>query len=75
MYAKALQTGSKTYHFEKGRIFSLERNGFGDVITQVHMESTDERAMEKVWAQFHDIFTYGQREKLKEIHRAMGIRN
>lgn len=72
-YPRSLETGYKTYWIEDGRIFSHHKDGFGDVISQVHLELDDNWALEKIWAQMHDIFAFGKQTKLKEIKNALEI--
>lgn len=72
-YEKHLQIGRKNYYYdeETGKILSLEKNSFGDVITKVYLNTNDKDALEKVWAQFHDIYHYGRKSKVEELERAL----
>lgn len=73
MYPKVLETGRKTYYIETGRIFSIEDDGFGFTITHTYLTSDDQNVLERVWFQFHDIYTYGRESKQKEFKRAIGL--
>lgn len=71
MYSDHLDNGErKTYWCKDNKIYSTESDGYSGTKTHVYLEDNDQWKLQKVWAQFHDIFRAGRRSKSAEIKRA-----